>query len=155
MTRSAPDLLCDAASLIEQRGADRDLPQERSMRRAVSAFNALTGLDLSETQGWLFMAVLKLSRALGGRFNPDDLLDCAAYVALALEHELRATESRFEPLSPLGGYSHAPEIDEGQELCPGWSEGNMKAAAQHLREVLDGDDAGWSPIRSEEPSEHV
>lgn len=84
----APALLREAACLIDQRAAQRDLPQERSMRRAVLAFNALSGLGLTETQGWLFMAVLKLSRAFGGRFNEDDLLDCAAYVALALECEL-------------------------------------------------------------------
>jgi hypothetical protein len=34
------------------------------------------------------MAVLKLSRATAGILQPDDLMDCAAYVALALEAEL-------------------------------------------------------------------
>lgn len=85
---TAIDLLHEAAEVIDQRGSSRDLPAERSMRRAVAAFNALSGQTLTETQGWLFMAVLKVSRALGGGFNRDDLLDGAAYMALALECEL-------------------------------------------------------------------
>jgi hypothetical protein len=85
---NATDLLQEAAALIAQRGAERDLPAERSMRRTVTAFNALSGQTLTETQGWLFVAVLKLSRALAGSFQRDDLLDAAAYVALALESEL-------------------------------------------------------------------
>lgn len=92
----APQLLREAAALIDERAAQRDLPKERSMRRAVSAFNALAGTTLTETQGWLFMAVLKLSRALGGRFSRDDLLDGAAYMALALECELEAPEKPAE-----------------------------------------------------------
>lgn len=69
------------------------------MNRTVIAFNTLTGHTLTETQGWLFMAVLKLSRALGGAFNRDDLLDGAAYMALALERELAVDElaSRATP----------------------------------------------------------
>jgi len=55
------------------------------MRAAVEAFNVLTGLSLTELQGWTFMAVLKIARAQGGTLNPDDYLDGAAYLALALE----------------------------------------------------------------------
>lgn len=84
----APAILRKAAQTIEDRAAERDLPAERSMARAVGAFNTLTGQDLTETQGWLFVAVLKLARATAGKHNPDDLLDAAAYVALALEAEI-------------------------------------------------------------------
>jgi hypothetical protein len=87
---TAPDFLREAAALIDRRASERDLPAERSMRRTVTAFAALTGQPLTETQGWLFMAVLKLSRASAGAFQPDDLLDCAAYVALGLESETQA-----------------------------------------------------------------
>ena len=41
--------------------------------------------ELTETQGWLFMALLKMSRAKGGEFNSDDYIDGAAYFALAGE----------------------------------------------------------------------
>ena len=53
------------------------------------ARNALTGHNLSETEGWKFMVCLKLARAAHARFNCDDYLDGAAYMALACEsHEL-------------------------------------------------------------------
>jgi hypothetical protein len=84
----ADEILLEAAQLIASRGASRDVGQERSMKRAVEAFNALTGQNVTETQGWTFMAVLKLSRAFAGTFQKDDWLDGAAYLALALEHEL-------------------------------------------------------------------
>lgn len=87
---NAPDILKLAAELIEQRAAERDLPKERSMARAVTAFNVLTGRDLSERDGWLIMAILKLSRATAGNFVADDLIDAAAYCALALESETTA-----------------------------------------------------------------
>lgn len=85
---SASSILYDAAKVIESRAVERDLATERSMVRAVNAFNTLTGASLTETQGWLFMAVLKLARATAGRLNTDDLLDAAAYVALTLEAEV-------------------------------------------------------------------
>lgn len=85
INNSAPALLREAANVIEERAAERDLTRERSMKRAVAAFNTLTGSELSEVEGWLFMSVLKLSRATAGTFQSDDLHDCAAYVALALE----------------------------------------------------------------------
>lgn len=88
MLFSAPDLLRQAATLIDQRAASRDRPAERSMRAAVQAFNALTAQSMTELQGWIFMAVLKMARAQAGSLNPDDYLDGAAYMALALEHAL-------------------------------------------------------------------
>ena len=88
----APAILRKAAQTIDDRAADRDLPAERSMARAVGAFNTLTGQSLTITQGWLFMAVLKLARATAGKFNPDDQMDAAAYVALALENEILEKE---------------------------------------------------------------
>lgn len=93
----APDLLREAADLIDQRAAERDVSAERSMRRAIAAFNTLTGNALTETNGWLLLAILKLARATVGKFQPDDLKDCAAYVALALECQLLETENREEP----------------------------------------------------------
>jgi hypothetical protein len=49
------------------------------------AFNALTGHELSERDGWLFMVMLKAARATAGGHNPDDYEDGAAYFALAGE----------------------------------------------------------------------
>ena len=88
----APDLLRESAELIESRAAERDVDAERSMARTIAAFNTLTGNRLAETEGWLLLAILKLARATAGKFQPDDLKDCAAYVALALECELAKPE---------------------------------------------------------------
>jgi hypothetical protein len=93
----APALLREAADLIDQRAAERDVDAERSMSRTIAAFNTLTGHTLTETNGWLLLAILKLARATVGKFQPDDLKDCAAYVALALECQLLDTENRVEP----------------------------------------------------------
>lgn len=91
----APSILRTAAQTISARAVSRDLSSERSMCRAVSAFNTLTNCKLSETQGWLFMAVLKLARATAGKHNNDDLLDAAAYVALMLEAEIQSQEDEI------------------------------------------------------------
>lgn len=82
----APDGLRHAAEIIDHRAIERDLANgERSMARTVAAFNALTGSELTEMEGWLFMTVLKVARATAGKAQPDDLIDAAAYCALALE----------------------------------------------------------------------
>lgn len=83
---TAPDLLIEAADTIGNRAAQRDMPTgERSMGRAVDTFRALTGITLSERDGWVFMAILKLARAQGGALRMDDYIDGAAYIALAGE----------------------------------------------------------------------
>lgn len=90
-SKTAPEILQRAAQHMQDRAAARDQPGgERSMRRTVDAFNALTGRTLSERDGWLFMAVLKAARATAtptGR--KDDYVDGAAYFCLAGESVLR------------------------------------------------------------------
>lgn len=88
----ADEILAAAQETLRQRAATRDQPSgERSMARAVAAFNAVTGHKLTTREGWLFMAVLKLARATtaGGRHNGDDYVDGAAYFALAGEEAER------------------------------------------------------------------
>lgn len=76
----------EAADTIEDRAAQRDSDQERSMARCVAAFNGLTKHNLTEEEGWMFMVVLKMARALNGsKFVKDDYVDGAAYMALAGE----------------------------------------------------------------------
>ena len=83
---SAIGMLDDAQKAIGNRAAERDKPSgERSMLAAVAAFNAMTGHELTEREGWLFMVMLKASRAQAGRFRADDYIDGAAYFALAGE----------------------------------------------------------------------
>lgn len=84
--RSAAAILRNAAEVIEQRATLRDLPNgERSMQRAVAAYNQLTGASLSELDGWIFMCVLKMARATAGKPQIDDFTDLAGYSALAAE----------------------------------------------------------------------
>jgi len=83
----ADQILRQAADTIEARGKLRDTPDgERSMARAVDAFNILTGSAMSELDGWTFMSILKIARATaGGEPHLDDHVDLAGYAALAAE----------------------------------------------------------------------
>lgn len=83
----AAELLGRAAKHMHDRAATYDKPEgERSMGRAVDAFNAVTGHTLKESEGWLFMALLKAVRS-ETRSEPhqDSLEDLIAYTALYAE----------------------------------------------------------------------
>lgn len=69
---------------MRDRAAQRDNHSngERSMAATVKAFNALTGHNLTEENGWEFMILLKLVRGRQGDFRMDDYTDAAAYSAL-------------------------------------------------------------------------
>jgi len=86
-TPSAADLLAAAEKHMRDRAATYDKPEgERSMARTVLAFNAITGRDLAESEGWLLMQILKDVRDRQ-RVAPhtDSLEDCVAYAALKAE----------------------------------------------------------------------
>ncbi|WP_444902202.1 DUF6378 domain-containing protein [Microbulbifer sp. SSSA007] len=83
---SAPAFLEKGVQHMRDRAEQRDSEDgERSMTKTVTAFNALYGHCVTEEQGWMFMALLKQSRASVGVFVADDYEDGAAYVALAGE----------------------------------------------------------------------
>jgi hypothetical protein len=83
---TAPQILKTAIGHMEERAATYDQPQgERSMGKTVAMFNTLTEHGLTEEQGWLFMACLKMVRAQAGRYRADSYEDGAAYFALAGE----------------------------------------------------------------------
>jgi len=83
---SAPTILRQAADVLAARGALRDTEAgERSMARCVAAFNAMTGLGLTERDGWYFMCCLKQARSRAGAYHADDLLDAVGYAALEAE----------------------------------------------------------------------
>lgn len=87
---TADQILAAAGADIAQRGPLRDQPNgERSMSRAIAAFNALHGTELTEVQGWQLQALLKLARATGGKHHADDYQDGSAYFALAGEAAAR------------------------------------------------------------------
>ncbi len=81
----APDLLHKAAEIMEERGKQYDKPEgERSMAQIVAAFNAVTKHNLSEADGWEFMALVKQVRLFQNRSaaHRDSFEDLIAYSAL-------------------------------------------------------------------------
>jgi len=92
---NAHDILKAAAGHMSDRAATYDKPQgERSMSATVEAFKAVSGISLTEEQGWLFMALLKAVRSQQGAYRADSYEDGAAYFALAGE---AAYGNRGEP----------------------------------------------------------
>lgn len=82
----ANEVLKQAASEMEDRAKTYDKPEgERSMAATVTAFQAITGVSMTEQQGWQFMEVLKLVRSNQGGYRADSFIDGAAYAALAGE----------------------------------------------------------------------
>mgnify|MGYP006055903601 CR=1 FL=1 len=82
----ASDILKAAAGHMDDRAATYDKPEgERSMLATVAAFEAVTGVQMTEEQGWLFMVMLKAVRSQQGQFKQDNYEDGAAYFALAAE----------------------------------------------------------------------
>lgn len=82
--KTATEHLNTAHDLLAQRGAQYDKPEgERSMARTVQAFNAITGRDLTEAEGWLLLQVLKDVRQWQRPgYHADSAEDCVAYAAL-------------------------------------------------------------------------
>ena len=83
----AEQLLHKAAETLLSRGKDYDKPKgERSMKATVRVFNEITGGNMKESEGWLFMCALKQVRAFTGEKNHgDSMLDLIAYSALMAE----------------------------------------------------------------------
>lgn len=82
---SAVDLLQAAQGHLAARASTYDKPQgERSMAQCVELFNTLTGHTLSEPDGWVLMALLKLVRFYSNPETPhrDSIEDGIAYLAL-------------------------------------------------------------------------
>lgn len=82
----ASDILSQAAAEMKDRGATYDQPEgERSMGKTVAAFAAVTGVEMTEQQGWQFMELLKMVRSNQGGYRADSFVDGAAYASLAGE----------------------------------------------------------------------
>lgn len=92
----AQDLLHRAAALMDERGKQYDQPSgERSMLATVTAFNAISGYSLTEADGFLLMALLKMVRDQQ-RETPhrDSIEDLVAYASLYGEARMRGEEQR-------------------------------------------------------------
>lgn len=84
---TAPELMGKAKGHMEARASTYDQPGgERSMGKAVAAFNAITGRALAESEGWLLLQLLKDVRLFQRPgFHADSAEDCIAYAALKAE----------------------------------------------------------------------
>lgn len=86
------EYLDEAKAIQEKRATEYD-PNgkvERSMEAIVKAFNALFNKDLTETQGWQFMVLLKMKRQDGSPVHHEDsALDEVSYASLAAESSSR------------------------------------------------------------------
>ena len=92
----AQDLLRRAATLMDERGKQYDQTSgERSMAAAVTAFNAIAGYHLTEADGFLLMALLKMVRDQQ-RETPhrDSIEDLVAYASLYGEARLHGEAQR-------------------------------------------------------------
>lgn len=85
--RTAEQFLQSGAAILSERGKEYDTNDgERSMERTVAAFNVITGHDLTEAEGWLFMQLLKDVRQwTASGFHEDSAVDCINYAALKAE----------------------------------------------------------------------
>lgn len=120
---SADKLLTDAAQIMRERAKQYDSPTgERSMGKAVAAFNCVTGNKMTEAEGWLLLQLLKDVRqwTTPSVAHVDSLQDCIAYAALKAECiiENSATEWQGKELPSSGIYS-----DEG------YTEQDMQSAS--------------------------
>lgn len=86
-SQSAHDLLDKAARHMQDRADTYDKAEgERSMTRAVAAFNSITGRALTEAEGYLLIQVLKDVRLFTSPgYHADSAEDCIAYAALKAE----------------------------------------------------------------------
>ena len=105
----AQDILNKAASHMKDRAATYDSTAgERSMGKTVAMLNTLYGTELTEEQGWAFMAILKMVRTSQGKYRADNYEDGVAYFSLMGEAaDAEAKES----------------VEDADELLAAWREG--------------------------------
>lgn len=114
---TAANILTAALGHMRERAATYDKPEgERSMGATVDAFKAVTGVSLTEEQGWLFMALLKAVRSQQGAYRADSYEDGAAYFALAGESAVRDrnggwTDKAIKDAALLGSFGQQNMID--------------------------------------------
>lgn len=93
----AIEILSKAAMHMRDRASTYDAPDgERSMARTVTAFNALTGNQITETDGWFFMALLKIARSNQGEYKADNYEDGTAYMSLAGEAAAKINNNKVQ-----------------------------------------------------------
>lgn len=97
----AQEFLSAAANHMHARAKTYDTAEgERSMAKTVQAFNAIVGADLTESEGWLFMMLLKAVRLTQrATYHADSAEDLVAYAALL--GESRSNVSTISYTDPI------------------------------------------------------
>jgi len=101
---TAVDFLNTAANTLDERGKTYDCPTtgERSMKTTVEAFNTITGNELTESEGWLLMQILKDVRQWQKTdYHADSAMDCVSYAALKAEALAKPPKDYVEQTDPL------------------------------------------------------
>lgn len=115
---TAPQLLETAAKHMAERAKTYDKPEgERSMGKTVQAFNVITGRDLTESEGWLLMQILKDVRLFQRPgYHADSAEDCIAYAALKAESKAQEID---EPKSVWDIKCDHPKVNVDFNHKPG------------------------------------
>ncbi len=96
--QTAEEFLTGSKDLLEERAKQYDsLEGERSMGKTVKAFNAITGRELVEAEGWLLLQLLKDVRqwTTPDSYHADSAEDAIAYAALKAEALVEAEAIKF------------------------------------------------------------
>lgn len=85
--RTASEIADSALRHIRERAETYDQPTgERSAAKTAKAFNAITGKDITESEVWLLLQLLKDVRQWSREdYHQDSAEDCIAYAALKAE----------------------------------------------------------------------
>ncbi len=138
----ANDILRAGLDILVERGEQRDQPGgERTIPSVVAAFNALTGHAMTEQQGWLFMALVKVRRCQTGKPDPDHYVDGANYFALAGEAALSHPTDAFIGASMYGLPPLDPPANVGTIDATAYRWHELQALLRQRDEQL----AGTSP----------
>jgi hypothetical protein len=95
MQANAIEILNRAAQHMKDRAATYDSPEgERSMGKVVQMFNICTGRDITESEGWLLMILLKWVRVFQNTntVHVDGIEDAVAYSALFGECAMKGVD---------------------------------------------------------------
>ena len=84
---SAFDVIVKATNTIRSRGQDYDSPEgERSGGKAAAAFSAITGKQISASEVYLLLQIVKDVRQwTSPQYHEDSAIDCIAYAGLKAE----------------------------------------------------------------------
>lgn len=136
------EFLQAAIDVQAERGVTYDKPSgERSMGATVTAFNAITGRDLSEAEGWLLLQTLKDVRQWQNpsKYHHDSALDGVAYSALKAEALSEA--NHFDPMDmPIIDVKPSHIISDADlEEWQNWKSGDIVESMEKAGGITNGD----------------